>query len=60
MRIEKAIETNTELVGWLKRVNWLKREKALQLGIEAMKFRLRWEQQEGEDDFLLLPGETKD
>lgn len=34
--------------------------QAEQLGIEALEFRLRWEQQEGEDDFLLLPGETKD
>ena len=33
---------------------------ALKLGIEALKFRLRWEQQEGEVDFSLLPGETKD
>lgn len=34
--------------------------KAMKLGEEAMNFRLRWEQQEGEDDFPLLPGETKD
>lgn len=33
---------------------------AQKLLIEAGNFRLRWEQQEGEDDFLLLPGETKD
>ncbi len=33
---------------------------ALQLGIEALKFRHRWKQQEGEEDFPLLPGETKD
>lgn len=33
--------------------------KAINLGIEAIKFRKRWEEQEGEDDFPLLPGETK-
>jgi len=33
---------------------------AMNLGIEALKFRLRWEEQEGEDDFPLLPGETKE
>lgn len=32
---------------------------AEKLAIEALKFRQRWEDQEGEDDFLLLPGETK-
>lgn len=36
------------------------RKDAVRLGLEALKFRLRWEQQEGEDDFPLLPGETKD
>ncbi|MBA7671399.1 hypothetical protein ES703_79557 [subsurface metagenome] len=35
-------------------------EEAEQLGVEALNFRLRWEQQEGEDDFTLLPGETKE
>ena len=34
--------------------------RAERLGIEALKFRLRWEQQEGEKDFPLLPGETKE
>lgn len=35
------------------------RRVANNLSIEALKFRLRWEQQEGEDDFPLLPGETE-
>ena len=33
---------------------------ATELLIEAGKFRQRWEDQEGEADFPLLPGETKD
>ena len=33
--------------------------KAIRLGIEALKFRQRWEDQEGEDDFPRLPGETE-
>ncbi len=31
--------------------------KARQLSIEALEFRQRWEEQEGEDDFPLLPSE---
>ena len=34
--------------------------QATKLGIEALKFRQRWEQQEGEDYFPILPGETED
>lgn len=30
---------------------------ALKLSVESTKFRQRWEEQEGEDDFPLLPGE---
>jgi len=33
---------------------------AQSLGIEAIKFRQRWEQQEGESDFPLLPSETRE
>ena len=33
---------------------------AVKLGIEALKFRQRWEAQEGEDDFPRLPGETEE
>lgn len=34
-------------------------EEAEKLGIEALKFRQRWEQQEGDTDFWRLPGESK-
>jgi len=33
---------------------------AQRLGFQALKFRQRWEQQEGDDDFPLLPGETRE
>lgn len=33
--------------------------RACKLGIEALKFRLRWEQQEGDPDYELLPGEAE-
>lgn len=35
-------------------------EAAAHLGIEALKFRQRWEEQEGEEDFPLMPGQTKE
>lgn len=35
-------------------------QKAIKLGIEALKFRQDWEKQVKEFDFILLPGETKE
>jgi len=41
-------------------ISFQRRNEAINLGIQALKFRQRWEQQEGEDNFPLLPGETKE
>jgi hypothetical protein len=60
MTLEKAIE---ELSFWETRFhdyNDPQMTKAVKLGIEALRFRLRWEQQEGDDDYLRLPGETNE
>lgn len=39
---------------------WTASREAIKLGIEALRFRQRWEEQEGEEDFPLMPGETKE
>lgn len=60
MKLEKAIEINKDTIAF----HLLKREidaaTAIKLGSEALKFRQRWEEQEGEDDFPRLPGETEE
>lgn|GEM_PF-3004884 len=60
MNIEKAIEILENLTR--ETGAFIKGDEidAMKLGTEALKFRLRWERQEGEDDFLLLPGETEE
>ncbi|MBA7638321.1 hypothetical protein ES703_45975 [subsurface metagenome] len=57
MTIDEAIKELTEVDNSI--INRLAPSKilAVRLGIEALKFRQRWEQQEGEDDFPRLPGE---
>lgn len=60
MTIDEAIELNRQAVESLKKGKFPDHAKAVELGNEALRFRLHWEQQEGEDDFPLLPGETKE
>jgi hypothetical protein len=58
MTIDEAIELIEHCAKTHARYDRVEIKAALQLGIEALKFRQRWEQQEGEDDFPRLPGET--
>ena len=60
MKLEKAVEILLDIEFRLPQMRPQHEREALQLGIEAPKFRLRWEQQAGQADFELLPGETKD
>ncbi|MBA7569787.1 hypothetical protein ES708_11528 [subsurface metagenome] len=60
MNLPKAIELNKEAEKSLRDHKFIDHADAVKLGGEALEFRQRWEQQEGEADFLLLPGETKD
>ena len=60
MKLEKAIEIETIHNDHNPNFTDADRREAHQLSIEALIFRQRWEDQEGEDDFPLLPGETKD
>jgi len=60
MKLDKAIEILTIHNDHNSNFTDAEREEAHQLGIEALLFRQRWEQQEGEDDFTLLPGETEE
>ena len=60
MNIPKAIKVLTLTVNHSRANNTPNVRDGILLGIEALKFRLRWEQQEGEDDFPRLPGETEE
>lgn len=60
MTIDEAITRLQQLQVDLKYWKDPTKDQALNLGIEALKFRQRWEQQEGEHDFIWLPGETED
>lgn len=58
MTLEEAIKLNNEL---LRTGNYdvdPKFTKAIKLGIEALKFRQRWEARRAQTKFPLLPGET--
>ena len=59
MDIEKAIEILEDILKEGRGLSGPDRFTAIRLGIEALKFRQRWEEQEGEDDFPRLPGETE-
>jgi len=60
MKPQEAIKEIQKEIPPIPANEWSYNTQAHQLGIEALEFRLRWEQQEGEKDFPLLPGETKE
>lgn len=60
MTIDEAIRIIEDEIGCWALHPETSHPKAFQLGIEALKFRQRWEQQEGEADFSRLPGETEE
>ena len=60
MTIEEAITIETIHNDHNPTITDAQRHQAHNLSVEALRFRLRWEQQEGEKDFPLLPGETRE
>lgn len=60
MKLEKAIENLTEIPYIVVASEEKDFGEAIQLGIEAMKFRLELEQEDPEIALEPLPGETED
>lgn len=59
MTIDEAIEILRDLDTTLPQSDPCKRQEAVKLGIEALKFRLDLEQEDPEITLELLPGETE-
>ncbi len=57
MKLEEAIELQETVLEFTEDDEPKGIIQATKLSIEALEFRQRWEEQEGEDDFPLLPSE---
>lgn len=60
MTLEQAITILTDLLGEGPQFSPDLRRQAVNQGIEALKFRQRWEQQEGDNDYARLQAETNE